>query len=109
MSPAGARGLVQFMPPTARDLGIDPLVPAEAVDGAARYLSWLWDRFPHVAPEDRPKFVLAAYNRGVGFVRRTGCTTWACLEPLLPEETRTYVPRNLAMRATGDWYRVLRR
>jgi cell wall-associated NlpC family hydrolase len=38
-SPAGARGLMQFMPATARGMGIDPMDPAQAIDGAGRLLS----------------------------------------------------------------------
>lgn len=108
-SPAGALGLMQFLPATAKDFHIDPLVPAEAVDGAARYLRWLAKRFPHVAPEELPRFVWAAYNFGVGRVRRTGCSTWACLEPFLPTETRVYVKGIEVMARNGSWYREARR
>lgn len=38
-SHAGAIGICQFMPPTARAMGVDPLNPASAFDGAARYLA----------------------------------------------------------------------
>ncbi|MYE00159.1 MAG: lytic transglycosylase domain-containing protein [Alphaproteobacteria bacterium] len=107
-SPAGALGMMQFLPATAREFGIDPLVPAEAVDGAARYLRWLERRFPHVSAEDLPKFVHAAYNWGVGNVRRTGCATWTCLKPLLPTETRVYVRGIEVMARDGTWYREKR-
>ena len=59
----------------------------------------------HVAPEDRGKFKLAAYNWGVGNVRRTGCSTWDCLWPLLPTETRIYVAGVEVMARDGSWYR----
>src|SRR5918997_391108 len=39
VSPAGARGLMQIMPATARGLGVNPMNPAQAVDGAARLLA----------------------------------------------------------------------
>jgi soluble lytic murein transglycosylase-like protein len=45
VSPAGAQGLMQFMPATARGLGVDPFDPASAVDGAARYLAELTEQF----------------------------------------------------------------
>ncbi|HVN14048.1 MAG TPA: NlpC/P60 family protein, partial [Kineosporiaceae bacterium] len=45
VSPAGAQGLMQLMPSTAASLGVDPLDPAQAVDGSARLLRGLFDRF----------------------------------------------------------------
>ena len=66
VSPAGARGLMQFMPGTARGLGVDPFDPASAVDGAARYLADLTRQFGST------ELGLAAYNAGPGTVRRYG-------------------------------------
>ncbi len=66
VSPAGATGLMQFMPATAAGLGVDPTDPASAVDGAARYLRQLTDRFGST------DLALAAYNAGPGTVARTG-------------------------------------
>jgi peptidoglycan DL-endopeptidase CwlO len=66
VSPAGARGLMQLMPGTARGLGVDPTDPAQAVDGAARMLSGLIDQFGSV------KLALAAYNAGPGAVKKYG-------------------------------------
>jgi cell wall-associated NlpC family hydrolase len=66
VSPAGAQGLMQFMPATARGLGVDPLDPASAVDGAARYLADLTEQFGST------ELGLAAYNAGPGTVRRYG-------------------------------------
>ncbi|MGY1683582.1 transglycosylase SLT domain-containing protein [Geodermatophilus sp. SYSU D01176] len=66
VSPAGAQGLMQFMPATARGLGVDPFDPASAVDGAARYLADLTEQF------GSPELGLAAYNAGPGTVRRYG-------------------------------------
>ncbi len=66
VSPAGAQGLMQFMPSTAASLGVNPLDPASAVDGAARYLSSLTQQFGST------QLALAAYNAGAGAVRRYG-------------------------------------
>jgi soluble lytic murein transglycosylase-like protein len=66
VSSAGAQGLMQFMPATARGLGVNPLDPASAVDGAARYLSDLSDQFGSTS------LALAAYNAGPGTVSRYG-------------------------------------
>jgi hypothetical protein len=66
VSPAGARGLMQFMPATAAGLGVDAGDPASAIDGAARYLRSLTDRFGST------DLALAAYNAGPGTVSRHG-------------------------------------
>ncbi|MGY1601082.1 transglycosylase SLT domain-containing protein [Geodermatophilus sp. SYSU D00815] len=66
VSPAGAQGLMQFMPATAKGLGVDAFDPASAVDGAARYLSSLTAQFGST------ELALAAYNAGPGNVRRYG-------------------------------------
>jgi soluble lytic murein transglycosylase-like protein len=66
VSPAGAQGLMQFMPATARGLGVDAGNPASAIDGAARYLSSLTQQFGST------DLALAAYNAGPGAVQRYG-------------------------------------
>ncbi|MCZ2858061.1 transglycosylase SLT domain-containing protein [Blastococcus sp. VKM Ac-2987] len=66
VSPAGAQGLMQFMPATARGLGVDPLDPGSAIDGAAKYLSSLTQQFGST------ELALAAYNSGPGTVSRYG-------------------------------------
>ncbi|TFV52286.1 lytic transglycosylase [Geodermatophilus sp. DF01-2] len=66
VSPAGAQGLMQFVPTTARGLGVDPFDPASAVDGAARYLADLTEQFGST------ELGLAAYNAGPGTVSRYG-------------------------------------
>jgi hypothetical protein len=63
VSPAGAQGLMQLMPATAKHLGVtDAFDPAQAVDGAARMLRDLTRRFGST------ELALAAYNAGPGAV-----------------------------------------
>jgi peptidoglycan DL-endopeptidase CwlO len=89
VSPAGAQGLMQFMPATAAGLGVNPLDPGSAIDGAARYLSSLTRQFgsTDLAP--------AAYNAGPGTVRRYGGI------PPYPE-TQNYVR---SVRSLAEAYR----
>jgi hypothetical protein len=65
-SPAGAQGLMQFMPATAAGLGIDPWKPSEAINGAARLLKSHLERFGST------ELALAAYNAGPGAVTKHG-------------------------------------
>jgi membrane-bound lytic murein transglycosylase F len=68
---AGASGLLQLMPATARQVGVrDPFDPEDNVRGAVKYLKWLegfWDDRIEDGGE-RLKFILASYNCGPGHV-----------------------------------------
>ena len=87
VSPAGARGLMQLMPGTARGLGVNPDDPAQAVDGAARMMRDLISEFGRV------DYALAAYNAGPGAVHRYhGIPPYA--------ETQRYVPAVLGYQQT---------
>ena len=84
-SAAGAQGLMQLMPATARGLGVsNPLDPAEAVNGAARLIKSLLNEFGRV------DLALAAYNAGPGAVHR-----YKGIPPY--RETQHYVPAVLAI------------
>lgn len=68
---AGAFGLMQFMPATAAQYGIDPSSsPEEHIRAAILYISWLNDFWQERVfdPEERMKFILASYNAGLGHV-----------------------------------------
>ncbi len=69
-SPAGARGLMQLMPRTARSLGINKFEdPAHSIRGGVKYMDWLRARFDVELPiSERLWFSLAAYNAGIGHV-----------------------------------------
>jgi membrane-bound lytic murein transglycosylase F len=72
-SPSGARGLMQIVPRTAVELGVDPeglADPAVGIEAGVRYLEWVRSRFPETLPvADRLWFSLAAYNAGPGHVQ----------------------------------------
>jgi transglycosylase-like protein with SLT domain/D-alanyl-D-alanine carboxypeptidase-like protein/putative Flp pilus-assembly TadE/G-like protein len=85
VSPAGALGIAQFMPATARSYGLrDPFDPLASIDAQAHLMSDLLRRF-HSVP-----LALAAYNAGAGAVAGCSCV------PSYPE-TRAYVARILAL------------
>ena len=67
VSAAGARGLGQFMPATAREFGVDVTDPQSSIDGAARYLSYLMDYF-----NGNVELAVYAYNGGMGNIERYG-------------------------------------
>jgi len=81
VSPKGAQGLMQLMPPTARDLGVnDSFDPRQNIEAGVRYLKYLQDLYK----DDR--LALAAYNAGPGAVQKY---KWI---PPYPE-TQDYVNR----------------
>ncbi len=87
VSKAGAMGLMQLMPATARALGLsDPWDPAQNLDGGVRYLRQLIERFKDI------DLALAAYNAGPNAVSR-----YQGIPPY--PETQAYVRRVLHLLA----------
>src|SRR5947207_4932370 len=83
LSPKGARGLMQLMPGTAARFGVTSIFdPRQNIEGGARYLRFLLDRF-----DGDVNLALAGYNAGEGAVEKYG---WR-IPPYT--ETQEYVRR----------------
>src|SRR3712207_5258042 len=81
VSPAGAQGVAQFMPGTAKERGlIDPFDPEQAIPKAAEFIAHLAEQFGNLG------LAAAAYNGGPARV-----TSWLAGRGDLPSETRNYV------------------
>jgi len=68
---AGATGLLQLMPKTAKEFGVsNALDPDDNVQGACKFLKWLQRYWERRIPDEneRLKFILASYNTGAGHV-----------------------------------------
>jgi membrane-bound lytic murein transglycosylase D len=97
LSPAGAAGLFQLMPATAKRFGLSlwprdqRYQPEPSATASAQYLKYLYDRFKDW------RLALAAYNAGEGTVQKlldrykTG--SYDAIAEHLPAETQMYVPR----------------
>ncbi len=80
-SPSGAQGLMQLMPGTASDLGVDnPFDPNQNIMAGARYLRQLLDRY-----RGDTRLALAAYNWGMGNLEKR--------PESLPRETKEYITK----------------
>jgi membrane-bound lytic murein transglycosylase D len=97
LSPAGAAGLFQLMPDTAKRFGLSlwprdqRFQPELSATASARYLKYLYDRFKDW------RLVLGAYNAGEGTVQklldRYKTDNYDAIAEHLPAETQMYVPR----------------
>lgn len=100
-SPKGAKGLMQLMPRTARDLGVDRNDPQQNVEGGSRYLKQQIEAFGSI------ELALAAYNWGPANITNAikkieadgKKPTWALVKEYVkvPQETREYVDKVLSL------------
>ena len=92
VSRAGAQGIAQFMPGTARERGLaDPFDPEQAIPAAAGLVADLRARFGNLG------LAAAAYNGGP-----TRVASWLAGTGGLPDETRSYVAR-ITGRLADEW------
>lgn len=109
-SNSGAAGLWQLMPQTATHFGLtineqfdERRDPHAATAAAVTFLAELHEEFCDWF------LVLAAYNCGPGKVRRaiqkTGQSSFAAIQPLLPRQTRNYIDKFIAAAYIGNAYR----
>jgi soluble lytic murein transglycosylase-like protein len=82
-SKAGAIGVMQLMPKTAKGLGVDPLNPEENIRGGVTYLKQMYDKYQD------PTLALAAYNAGPGRVDKALKSGQGISS--LPRETQNYI------------------
>jgi hypothetical protein len=102
VSKKGAKGLMQLMPGTAKELGVDPTDPAQNIEGGTRYINQMLNKFKD------EKLALAAYNWGPGNLQRALARvkkeglkpTWENILEVayVPAETRKYVSKVITKR-----------
>ncbi|KEI84689.1 lytic transglycosylase [Clostridium botulinum B2 267] len=86
VSSAGAKGLMQLMPGTAREVGVtNPFDIEQNIDGGTKYLKKMLDMHGNVK-----ELALAAYNAGPGTLQWRGVKSPSDINRL-PSETRNYV------------------
>lgn len=95
-SSAGASGLMQLMPDTAKGLGVTNIYdPAQNIEGGTKYISQMLSKY-----KNNMELALAAYNAGPGRVDQAikkagGSHSWPEVSKYLPKETQDYVPKVL--------------
>ena len=96
LSPAGARGIAQFMPDTAKQFGIDPYDPIQALDAGAKYMAQSLQRY-----KGDYRKALASYNAGVGNVDKYGIDV-VLSDDFAKGETKAYVRTILGQIGGGN-------
>lgn len=106
VSPTGVRGIMMLTNLTADQLGVeDRTDPRESIEGGARYIQSLYERFDDIPETERMWFTLAAYNVGYGHVRDVqGITAQRGGDPSKWTDVKT----NLPLLRQRKWYRQTR-
>jgi hypothetical protein len=97
-SPAGAQGIAQFMPDTARRFGVDVRSASSSIEGGAAYMDWLLQQ-PYI--HGNIGLALAGYNWGEGHVQAWEASGFNPRQGP-PKETRDYVQK-ITGQSIGDW------
>lgn len=95
VSSAGAIGIAQFMPETAKGLGVDPNDPVSSLKVAAKLMAALYHGYGGSYAK-----ALAAYNAGAHRVNEAIANGGANWLALLPSETQNYV--RIILSGTGE-------
>jgi membrane-bound lytic murein transglycosylase F len=105
---SGARGLLQVMPQTAREMGFTNLWDPETnIHAGVSYLAWLITKFePSVPMRQRIRFALAAYNAGLGHVRDARRLAWRLSYD--PDKWFGNVERAMLLLQKPDYHRQAR-
>jgi peptidoglycan lytic transglycosylase F len=105
---AGALGLMQVMPRTAREFGYDNLhTPSNGIEAGVAYMHWLEARFPgDIDFQERIFFTLAAYNAGAGHVR--DARRLAKQQGLDPNRWFGHVEKAMLLLAKPEYYKKAR-
>lgn len=101
-SPRGALGIMQLMPETAKELGVDPLDPDGNIQGGIKYDAQLWRLWQKAAnPTERRDLGFASYNAGAGSLERAakladGVPEWTTARLFLAQVTGAYAAQTIA-------------
>jgi membrane-bound lytic murein transglycosylase F len=103
VSPTGVRGIMMLTKVTAAELGVKERTdPIESIQGGARYLRTLFDKFAELAEPDRTWLALAAYNVGYGHVKDA---QWLTEQSGGDPTQWTDVKQRLPLLRQRKWYR----
>lgn len=95
-SPGGAVGIMQLLPSTAREMGLNPFSLPENILAGAKYLARARQEF-----HGKVELALAGYNAGINqvqkAVQKTQEESWEAVKDLLPKETQNYVAKVIAL------------
>jgi membrane-bound lytic murein transglycosylase F len=103
VSPTGVRGIMMLTKVTAEQLGVEERTdPVESIDGGARYLRTLFDKFADLPQPNRTWLALAAYNVGYGHVKDA---QWLTEQSGGDPTQWTDVKQRLPLLRQRKWYR----